>query len=110
MLSAQQQILLLALRRAFSALGAKQPWYYSGCSAHRCFHRRFAGTTSVGRHTACKAVHTFGHTTSHTACAVSRFSCAERHTRPRRLAARPPLGHTPALSRGDASCQLSLSR
>jgi len=34
------------------------------------------------------------HTTSHTACAVSRFSCAERHTQPRRLAARPPLGHT----------------
>ena len=50
MLSAQQQILLLALRRAFSALGARQPWYYSGCSAHRRFHRRFAGTTSVGRH------------------------------------------------------------
>ena len=98
MLSAQQQILLPALRRAFSALGAKQPWYY-----------RFAGTTSVGRHTACTAVPTFGHTTSHTACAVSRFSCAERHTRPRRLAARPPLGHTPALSPGDASCQFSLS-
>ena len=72
--------------------------------------RYYIGVQSVGRHTACKAVPTFEHTTSHTACAVSRFSCAERHTRPRRLAARSPLGHTPALSLGDASCQFSPSR
>jgi hypothetical protein len=65
---------------------------------------------SVQNPAACKAWPTFEqpllerrNTTSHTACAVSRFSCAERHTQPRRLATRPPLGHTPTFSAADAS-------